>query len=488
MHHLQLRIILLCAIIVAFCACKEDKVSSNPAMQLTFSKDVVSFDTVFTSLGSATLQFVVYNKNANALIISRIWQDVGADFKVNIDGEADLSKATDWQLRGGDSLIVFVKVNIDPTSQNNPLFIRDNLNFAVNGNVQSVELQAYGQNVHLIKTPKRLTVRDNYIFTADRPYLIYDTFAVSSYLAFDAGARLYFHNEAVILAYGDVQAKGTLEQPVILQGDRIDNLYDSVPYAFVAGMWGGFYCIDAESSAAKTYALDYINILSANVGLFCVSDKKDNLPQLTLTNSRIHNHAVYGLVLQNVNAYVANCELSNAAAYCLYLSGGKHNFVHNTIASYFNATDVRIQSTPRQDVAAVYINNVSKNNIPTNTSFRNCIVSGVRRNNLLVATPLPQYYEDTIANNFLKADSLHVSNAINNIYWQEKDTAVFCNTYYKYKEYVYYDFQLDSLSPARGIGDSLTALSVPLDRLGKPRIRFNNGDTIRPDAGCYQYQ
>ncbi|MGN1240585.1 MAG: hypothetical protein ACI4TV_06895, partial [Paludibacteraceae bacterium] len=58
---------------------------------------------------------------------------------------------------------------------------------------------------------------------------------------------------------------------------------------------------------------------------------------------------------------------------------------------------------------------------------------------------------------------------------------VFRNTYYKYKEYRYYDFRLDSLSPARGIGDSITALSYPIDRNGTSR------QYTLPDAGCYQY-
>jgi hypothetical protein len=253
-------------------------------------------------------------------------------------------------------------------------------------------------------------------------------------------------------------------------------------------MWGGVYLLDEKDAPQKTYKMDYIEILSANVGLFCVSDKTESLPQMTLTNSRIHNHAVYGLVLQHTDATVANCELSNAAAYCVYLSGGKQRFIHSTIAAYFNATDVRIQATPREDVAAVYINNVSKSNISTQASFRNCIVTGIRRNNLLLATPLPKYYEDTIANNYLKADSIHTVAAFANVYWPKDDTtAVFRNTYYKYKEYNYYDFRLDSLSPARGIGDSATALSYPFDRLGQPRVRYAAGDTIRPDAGCYQY-
>ena len=57
---------------------------------------------------------------------------------------------------------------------------------------------------------------------------------------------------------------------------------------------------------------------------------------------------------------------------------------------------------------------------------------------------------------------------------------MFVNDYYRYKEYVYYDFHLDSLSPAIGIGDSIAALPYPTDREGVNRAG------MKPDAGCYQ--
>lgn len=480
---MKFRLLTILCVLLAFVACREDHISDDPTLRLTFSHDTVSFDTVFTSQGSATLRMMVYNKNANALVISKVWQDSATCFKVNIDGESDLSRATELTLRGGDSIFVFVKVNIDPLNQNTPVLQTDQLHFSVNGHTQTVVLEAVGQDVHLIKSARRLTRESEYTFKADKPYLIYDTLIIKNQLVLDAGARLYFHNGAVLINYGSISSQGTLDQPVTLLSDRIDNLFDSVPYAYVAGTWGGVYLIDEKAAPAKTYTFDHTEILSANVGLYAYSEKTDNLPLLQLSNSRIHNHAVYGLVTQDIDVQAVNCEISNAAAYCVYLAGGKHRFIHSTIAAYFNSTNVRIQNTAREDVAAVYINSLSKNVAHTDASFVNCIVTGIRRNNLVVATPLPQYYWSDMKGNYLKADSLTTPKAHDNVYWQKTDTMpVFRNTYYKYKEYVYYDFRLDSLSPARGIGDSAAAVPYPLDRLGHARAANN------ADAGCYQFE
>ena len=465
--------------------CQEIRVSDDPTLRLTFEKDTVQFDTVFTSIGSSTKQVMIYNHNANALIIDRIWLDnPQSPFYINVDGESSAQRLHNLIINGGDSLFLFVRVNINPNNRNQPVLVEDNIHFCLNQHVQDIHLEAIGQDVQLIKTKKRLTIFNSVHFNATKPYLIYDTIAVQGQTTFDAGARLYFHDKAVLYAYGSVSSNGSLAHPVTMQGDRIDRLFDSVPYSYVAGMWGGVFLImPPDATTAPTYQFNYTEIRSANVGLYCYCERTTDLPQLLLTNSLIHNHAVYGLVLQNIDAEVANSEISNAAAYCVYLAGGKQRFIHNTIASYFNNTNVRIQSVPREDAAAVYINNLSKNNAETQASFVNCIVDGVRNNNFVVATPLPQYYPFEIKGNYLKADSLQVLGAKDNVYRKKDDTtSVFVNNYYKYKEYKYYDFRLDSLSPARSIGDSISALAYPIDRLGNSRINQ------RPDAGCYQYR
>jgi hypothetical protein len=251
-----------------------------------------------------------------------------------------------------------------------------------------------------------------------------------------------------------------------------------------SGQWDGIYLIHPEGALPPTYTLDYIEVLSGSIGLYVYSDAKDmSLPKLTLTNSRIHNHSIYGLVLQNVDADVVNCEISNCASYCVYVAGGKHNFVHNTIAAYYGYpyTNLNIHNNIlADDVAAVYINNLSKNNAKTNSSFSNCIITGGRKNNLVVATPLSDYYEGRFEGNYLRTDSLDEVYSKNNVYASDSDSCVFRNIYYLYKEYHYYDFRLDSLSPARGIGDSIVALSYPQDRAGNRRKQY-------PDAGCYEY-
>ena len=119
----------------------------------------------------------------------------------------------------------------------------------------------------------------------------------------------------------------------------------------------------------------------------------------------------------------------------------------------------------------------------TNSSFCNCIITGARPNNLVVATPFNEYYTGDFIGNYLRADSLQLPKARNNTYASKSDTTVFRNIYYLYEKYHYYDFQLDSLSPARGVADSAITVSketFTIDRIGQKR-------KAKPDAGCCEY-
>lgn len=469
---------------ICLAACKQDIVSGDPTLKLEFSHDTLLFDTVFSTMGSSTKKVMVYNPNKNALCIERVQMREGKYFKINLDGENELDQLRDITLRGGDSLFMFVRVYIDPLNEDNPVLLDDDIAFSVNGNIQNINLQAYGQDIIKIQGnngkviyPQHLTLKSN------KPYLLYDTVAVAGNLTIEAGATIYMHKGAALYVYGNLTALGTKEHPIIFRGDRTDHLFDSVPYRMASGQWEGIYLLNPEGFAPPTYTMDYVDILSGTVGLYVYSEAQDTLlPHLYLNNSRIHNHSIYGLIVQNAHADVVNCEISNCASYCVYLAGGKHNFAHNTIAAYYGYpyTDLNIHhNVLADDVAAVYINDLSKNRPRTRSSFFNCIITGGRKNNLVVATPLVDYYEGDFKGNYLRCDSLDKAYAQNNVYATDSDSCVFKNIYYLYKEYHYYDFQLDSLSPAQGIADSTIALIYPTDRWGVSR-------ESKPDAGCYE--
>lgn len=472
--------VLLCAL---FSACQSEIISHDSANKLAFSHDSILFDTVFTAMGSSTKRVMVYNPNRNAVLIDRVEMAKGQSFCINLDGENQLENLRDITLRGGDSLFLFIRAEIDPLQSNSPVLVEDTITFYLNNQPQQIYLQAYGQDVEIIRGKNGRVDTTHLHLSNSKPYLIYDTLLVAGNLSIEQGTTLYMHTGAMIYAYGSVSAKGTLEQPIVIRGDRTDMLFDSVPYRVASGQWNGLYFIHLEGSLRPRYNLDYVDVLSGSIGVYAYSESTTLRPQLTLTNARIHNHSIYGLILQNVDATVANTEISNCASYCVYLEGGNHNFVHNTIASYFGYpyTTINIHNNIlREDVAAVYINNLSKNMAPTISSFSNCIIEGARSNNLVLATPLSEYYEGRFVGNYMRADSLPAAVSANNVYASDSDTIVFRNVYYRLQEYRYYDFHLDSLSLARGVADSIAALAYPYDRLGVRR-------KSHPDAGCYEY-
>ena len=477
------RLLYILFLLTCLASCKQDIVSSDPNLRLQFSQDSVLFDTVFTSMGSSTRRVMVYNPNEYALTIRQVTLQDNQYFRINLDGESELSNLRNITLSGKDSLFLFIRVHVDPQASNTPVLVEDNILFSVNGHQQSIHLQAYGQNVCVMRDSTKRIIREQCTFTSTMPYVIYDTLIVAGDLHIEAGATLYMHTGAGIYVYGNLDAVGTQSNPITIRGDRTDRLFDSVPYSVASGQWNGIYLLSDAEQHASSYTLDYVNILSGSIGLYVASESSER-PTLHFSNGRIHNHSKYGLVLINTDAVVANSEISNCASYCVYLAGGTHQFIHNTIASFFGYpyTNLNIHSNiVREDMAAVYINNLDKEVAATQTSFYNCIVTGARKNNIVVATPLPNRYDGRFVGNYLQADTLSPAYAWDNVYPTDSDSVMFRNVYYRYKEYHYYDFRLDSLSPARHIADPTFTVSYPADRLGHMR------DTEHPDAGCYEY-
>ena len=110
---------------------------------MSTSVDTLSYDTVFTSVGSITQSFKIFNGNNQKLRVSQVKLSGGnsSPFKINIDGTS-ANEVDDIEINPNDSIYVFVQVNVNPTTQNLPFILQDSILISYNGNKKFVQLQA----------------------------------------------------------------------------------------------------------------------------------------------------------------------------------------------------------------------------------------------------------------------------------------------------------------------------------------------------------
>lgn len=488
--------IILTITIICLCylsSCKDESFSSDPNYRLSFSVDTLSFDTVFTTIGSSTKRIMIHNKNKKALRINNLMLAEGASsvFKINVDGAAKPdNRFHNLEISAKDSLYVFVSVKIDELKQNTALHIEDFLITETNGNTQKVVLEAYGQNVEILRGK---TILNDTILTAEKPYIIYDSLSIiaEKTLELAPGCRLYFHNNADMYVYGNLKATGTFENPIVLRGDRFDNInfVNPIPYNDVAGQWGGLYLL-----GTGTHKMEYVHTNSGEVGIFI--DAKDEtaifdsnkIPKLDVINCKIHNFLFYGIVAQNADITVINSEISNTGKNSVYLNGGTHTFVHTTVANYFNSGRSASQSKNRDyDAPAVQIMNINKS-APMKTTFLNCVISGSIENEFSLSSRFPDKYNGIFKNTYIKRNVLEYPQFAeeNNIRWYEKNDTVFKSTSLDYDKQQYYNFEPDSVSPLRGLADpQITFFGEYAIFLDKDLNGNNRGG--QPASGAYEW-
>lgn len=463
---------LLSATLVCTSCDDEEDYTSSPSALLDFSADTVRFDTVFTTIGSSTQVFKVYNRGDESVLIPSIRLAGGGTtgFRVNVDGMTGHS-FTDVELRHGDSLYVFVEVTVDPRNENNPFLIQDSLLFHLASGVQQqVLLEAYGQDMIVLRG--KVFTQDATL-TGDRPYVVYDSLCVDSNvtLSLTEGTRLHFHSGAFVRVYGTIRAEGSLERPVLFRGDRLDNMFSYLPYDRLDNQWGG---ITLHASSYDNL-FSYTDIHSGGWGIVCDSAEASK-SKLVLENSVIHNVAGSALSAVNCRIWIGNSELTNAGTHCLSVRGGEVQAIYSTLANFYPWT---------YRGAALHLSNAL---CPlTRADFRSCIVTGYSSNELMFTRD----EGDSLAFNFLfdhcllnipfdsiqgehylsvRQDSVgHEVSHIDN--FPLIDTDIFS-----------YHFSLDSLSRAIGAGNADDARQYyPLDRLGRSRL-----DDEAPDAGAQE--
>ncbi len=324
--------------------CRKDVLTNDPSASLEFSTDTLTFDTVFTTLGSTTLFFKVYNPNGNGVLTDVILAGGDAsNFRINVDG-APGNKHKDVEIYGEDSTYVFVEVTVDPNNQNTPLVIIDSVIFETNGNRQRVILEAWGQDAHFYKD----SVIPGGNWSNDKPYVILKYAVVDSGAALniDAGTQIYMGGNAQFIVYGTgkINVRGTKDNPVIFQGIRLEDFYDDLP-----GQWAGIFILRGSRNNSFEYTIiknsDYgLNIGSVPNRIDTCADistliTNTNIPQVTIKNSIIQNSFHNGLsaLFSEINA--ENCLLFNSGDNLVSLAyGGNYMINHCTFANYGSST------------------------------------------------------------------------------------------------------------------------------------------------------
>lgn len=465
-------ILILAAVVFTtgiFHACRvEDEFTNDPSAKLSFSVDTLYFDTVFTRLDSAgrrpvsvTKQIRVTNPNKNAVRTNiRLSGNFNNVYRLNIDGQS-VNQVYGKEIYGKDSIIIFVQCYIEPGSQNLPFIVADQLIFETNGNVQDVDLVAWGQDANYFSNQVLSCSTSSMRWTSEKPYVIFDSILIPEgcTLTIDPGTKIHSYNKSCILVAGTLVVNGTPENPVIFQGTRIDGEYKDL-----TNQWIGIRFLPRSKNNVITGAI----IRNGYVGIEADSLPVNSNPNLTISQSQIYNMAAVGIVGYSSNIVAFNNLITECGQFGFFGAlGGKYKLTHNTIASYnsnFNRQNplVVFDNTPYYDqnnnlVARYELSFELVNNIIYGSLDDEFLI-----NNNTAGLPIPTPIIQT--NLFrTKQGSLNANGNVLN-----KDP--------RFENYATYDFRIKPESPAKNSG---TQTNIFVD------IK-NNARSATPSMGCWE--
>jgi hypothetical protein len=318
--------------------CKKDNVFTNSPVSLTFSTDSVDFDSIFTLKDSAkigwpksiTLILIARNPNENGVrtTIQMRGNPYGI-FKLNADGIAgsgNLQTIENIEIPGKDSIYIFIQTYINPLNfiPSEKFEVVDYIEFNTNGNLQSVVAITYPQDAHYFKSE---TLTGNITWNNDKPYVIYDDLLVdkNASLTINPGVKIYSHINSTIFVDGTINIAGTIDNPVVLQGSRLDDDYKEV-----SGQWNGIHLLSKSINNKVTGAV----IKNGFIGIRVDSLSNNANPKLELKETIIQDMAAVGLLSYSSFIKAQNNLISDCGQFSFLGDlGGKYEFYFNTFVA-----------------------------------------------------------------------------------------------------------------------------------------------------------
>lgn len=478
-------------------SCKKNKLNTDPNTVVQFSQDSVLFDTVFTTIGSATQNFRVRNTSKQKIKISSIYLAGGksSPFIINVDGAKGIT-FNDIEIAGNDSIYVFVQVNVNPTNAGSPMIISDQIVFNTNGNEQKVNLEAWGQDAYYHKpsdayyfkdgsylaysyvnelTQAYTLVGSEYTWKNDKPHVVYGYLVVDSaqQLKIPEGTKVFMNYKAGVwvLPGGQIQVLGKKGNEVVFQGVRREKDFADDP-----GQWDRIW-INEGSDFNK---IDYAIIKNGYIGVQAEQFGQDtNLIKhkvLAITNTKIQNMSMWGLYGLYYNIIGTNNIISNCQEHSVnFLLGGYYDFLHCTFANYWAKDKPREKPT-------INVNNYSDNQVlPLYAHFGNCIIDGKLDNEVTLDVKSSSQFSVTyqFSNCWIKTN-LNTSDASHFVSIVKGDK----NSKLDYKDVATYNFEPKSTETRV---KNFVSLSAQADAKLVPQdINGLNRNTTNVTVGAYE--
>ena len=363
---------ILASLVFSNSGCKKKNLFGDG--NLSFSNDTLVFDTVFTTIGSTTKYFKIYNHQNKALKISQVQLMGGtaSKFKLNLDGLQGTS-FSDLEIPSGDSLFCFVEVKLSVNGQNLPVVVEDSVRFTTNDEDQYYHYSNTGMGVFDLNEGT---------WQNDKPHVIYGAAFVDSAKTLNiiGGTKIYLHKSSILWNYkGTLNIDGEYNNKITIQGDRLEASYQDVP-----GQYYGIYFQEARPSI-----IDNAIIKNATAGIHVDSrDQSFTQTTLTISNTEIKNAASYGLFLfDGPKVYGENVLIHSTGVHSLLvIQGADFTFNHCDFLGYGSGEG----TTPAVGISNYYTNaqGTTVSDIP-NANFNNCVIYGSSGEHLAIDTIQP---------------------------------------------------------------------------------------------------
>ncbi len=492
------------SLLVFLASCRNDYATVLNSGELSFSKDTVYLDTVFTNIGSSTYNLKVYNKSSNAISIPLVKLGRGENsyYRLNVDGTPG-KIFENVEILAKDSIYIFIETTINYNQVTNPIYT-DSIVFDAGDKLQDVKLVTLVKDAHFLYPSidsngfietinigvdtegesinvNGFFLNDNTTFTNEKPYVIYGYCAVpeNKVLTIEAGTKIHFHSNSglIVNKNATLTIEGELNNEVVIESDRLEPQFSNVP-----GQWGAIWL----RSGSKNHTIVNTIIKNATIGIVMDSIGSSSTPTLFIKNTQIYNSSNFGVLGRETNIKGENLVIHNSGQSSLAcINGGTYNFTHATFTNFWNHS--------LRQYSSVWINNFhtyTENNTQIvetkdllEANFTNCIIDGNNSIELTIEKAEGSVFNYSFKNNLIKF------NDVNNTYSgiPEYD---FANTSHFYDNL--FNVNPDFKSPSKNeliIGENSAGiqkadpqgtLSVPNDILGIPR-------SSPADIGAYQH-